>query len=140
MISAYHFAPKSIAAATRRFFEKAVEEYELFTSDVTIAELEKAKNDVREKSLKVIEAFKVKIVPITNEAMDLASEYVKRGVIPARYHPDAEHIAVASVFGFDVLTSWNLSHIVRLKTKRLVRIINEEFSYPVPEIVRPDEI
>jgi len=30
-------------------------------------------------------------------------------VIPARYHPDAEHIAVASVFGFDVLTSWNLS-------------------------------
>jgi hypothetical protein len=79
-------------------------------------------------------------VPITNEAMDLASEYVKRGVIPARYHPDAEHIAVASVFGFDVLTSWNLSHIVRLKTKRLVRIINEEFSYPVPEIVRPDEI
>jgi len=36
--------------------------------------------------------------------------------------------------------SWNLSHIVRLKTKRLVRIINEEFSYPVPEIVRPDEI
>jgi len=71
VISAYHFAPKSIAAATRRFFEKAVEEYELFTSDVTIAELEKAKNDVREKSLKVIEAFKVKIVPITNEAMDL---------------------------------------------------------------------
>jgi hypothetical protein len=121
VISAYHFAPKSIAAATRRFFEKA-------------------KNDVREKSLKVIEAFKAKIVPITNEAMDLASEYVKRGVIPARYHPDAEHIAVASVFGFDVLTSWNLSHIVRLKTKRLVRIINEEFSYPVPEIVRPDEI
>jgi hypothetical protein len=38
---------------------------------VTIAELEKAKNDVREKSLKVIEAFKVKIVPVTNEAMDL---------------------------------------------------------------------
>ena len=100
---------KSIAATTRRFFEKAVEEYELFTSDVTIAELEKAKNDVREKSLKVIEAFKAKIVPITNEAMDLASEYVKRGVIPARYHPDAEHMAVASVFGFDVLTSWNLS-------------------------------
>jgi hypothetical protein len=60
VISAYHFAPKSIAAATRRFFEKA-------------------KNGVREKSLKVIEAFKVKIVPITNEAMDLASEYVREG-------------------------------------------------------------
>jgi len=141
VISAYHFAPRSIVAVTRRFFERAIrEKYELFTSDVTIAELEKAKTDVREKSLKVIEAFNVKIVSMTGEAMDLAGEYVKRGVIPARYRPDAEHIAVASVFGFDVLTSWNLSHIVKLKTKRLVRIINEELGYLVPDIVRPDEV
>jgi hypothetical protein len=77
---------------------------------------------------------------MTVKAMDLAGEYVKRGVIPARYRTDAEHIAVASVFGFDVLTSWNLSHIVKLKTKRLVKVINEEFGYPVPEIVRPDEV
>lgn len=63
MISAYHFAPRLIVATTRRFFEKAVrEKYELFTSDVTIAELEKANREVREKSLKVIETFDVKVV------------------------------------------------------------------------------
>ena len=141
VISAYHFAPRLIVVATRRFFEKAVkEEYELFTSDVTIAELEKADREVREKSLKVIEIFKVKVVSIAVEAKDLADKYVKRGVIPARYRPDAEHIAVASVMDFDVLTSWNLAHIVKLKTKRMVRIMNEELGYPVPEIVRPDEV
>jgi len=141
VISAYHFAPRLIVVATRRFFENAVrEKHELFTSDVTIAELEKADREVREKSLKVIEAFDVKVVSMTVEARDLADEYVKRGVIPARYRPGAEHIAVASVLGFDVLTSWNLAHIVKLKTKRMVRIINEELGYPVPEIVRPDEV
>jgi hypothetical protein len=42
VISAYHFAPKLIISPTRRFFEKVImERYELFTSDVTIAELEK---------------------------------------------------------------------------------------------------
>jgi len=59
---------------------------------------------------------------------------------PARYRPDAEHIAVASVLGFDVLVSWNLAHTVRLKTKRMVRAINEGLGYPVPEIVRPNEV
>jgi len=141
VISAYHFAPRLIVTATRRFFEKAVrEKHELFTSDVTIAELEKADRDVREKSLKVIQTFDIKVVSRTVEARDLAEEYIKRGVIPARYRPDAEHIAVASVSDFNVLTSWNLTHIVKLKTKRMVRIINEELSYPVPEIVRPDEV
>lgn len=141
VISAYHFAPRLIVAATRRFFEKAVrEKYELFTSDVTIAELEKANREVREKSLKVIETFDVKVVSMAVEARNLADDYVKRGVIPERYRPDAEHIAVASVLGFDVLTSWNLAHIVKLKTKRMVRIINEELGYQVPEIVRPDEV
>jgi len=141
VISAYHFAPRLIVFATKSFFEKAVKEkYELFTADVTIAELEKADEEVREKSLKVIETFNVKVVSRTAEARNLADEYVSKGVIPARYRPDAEHIAVASVSGFDVLVSWNLSHIVRLKTKRMVRIINEEHDYPVPEILRPDEV
>ncbi|KPV65369.1 MAG: hypothetical protein AOA65_0231 [Candidatus Bathyarchaeota archaeon BA1] len=141
VISAYHFAPRLIVVATRRLFENAVrEKHKLFTSDVTIAELEKADREVREKALKVIETFDVKVVSMTVEARDLANEYVKRGVIPAMYRPDAEHIAVASVLGFDVLTSWNLAHIVKLKTKRMVRIINEELGYPVPEIVRPDEV
>ena len=90
--------------------------------------------------MKVIETFDIKVVSRTVEARDLAEEYIKRGVIPARYRPDAEHIAVASVSDFNVLTSWNLTHIVKLKTKRMVRIINEELSYPVPEIVRPDEV
>jgi len=141
VISAYHFAPKTILSLTKRFFEKAMKEkYELFTSDVTIAELEKASKEVREKSVKIIENFKVKIVSRTAEAKELADEYIKREVIPERYRPDAEHIAIASVMNFDVLVSWNLAHIVKLKTKKMVRIINEEMGYPVPEIVRPDEI
>jgi len=141
VISAYHFAPRLIMSLTRRFFEKALREgYELYTSDITIAELEKASKEVREKSLKIIETFKVKVVSRVAEAKELADEYIKRGVIPERYRPDAEHIAVASVMDFDVLASWNLAHIVKLKTKRMVRIINEEMGYPVPELVRPDEV
>lgn len=73
---------------------------------------------MREKSLGVIQAFKVRVVSRPVEAVDLADEYVKRGMIPGRYRPDAEHIAVASVTGFEVLVSWNLTHIVKFKKRR----------------------
>lgn len=141
VVSAYHFAPKPMMLATRRFFERAVEEgYELFTSDVAVAEFEKAREEVKGKSLKIVQRFKIRIVSKPGEADDLADKYIEGGVIPRRYRPDAEHIAVASVMGFDVLVSWNLAHIVRFKTKRMVRIINGEQGYPVPEILRPDEV
>lgn len=61
-------------------------------------------------------------------------------MIPAKYRADAEHIAVASVEGFDALASWNLRHIVKLKTKSLVKLINREMGCSVPEIIRPDEV
>lgn len=141
VVSAYHFAPKPMMSATRDFFERAMEEeYELFTSDVAVAEFERAREEVKEKSLKVIQEFKIRIVSKPAEADDLADEYIEREVIPRRYRPDAEHIAVASVMGFDVLVSWNLAHIVKFKTKRMVRIINGECNYSVPEILRPDEV
>jgi len=141
VISAYHFAPKSMMSATRLFFEKAAEEgYELYTSEVTIAELEKAREEVKEKSLDIIRRFGLKVAPRTIEARELAEEYVNRGMIPGKYRMDAEHIAIASVLGYDVLVSWNLAHIVKLKTKRMVQIINREKGYKVPVIIRPDEV
>ena len=141
VICAFYFAPKPMLSATRSFFRKAVKEgYELYTSEVTIAELERARDDVKKKSLRVIQRFKVRIIPMRAEAKKLAEEYVKRGMIPAKYRMDAEHIAIASVMGYDVLVSWNLTHIVRLKTKRMTYLINSERGYPTPEIVRPDEV
>lgn len=141
VISAYHFAPKLMKSATRLFFEKASKEgYELYTSEVTIAELEKARVEVREKSLGIIRRFGLKVAPRTSEARELADEYVKRGMIPGKYRMDAEHIAIASTMGYDVLVSWNLAHIVKLKTKRMVQIINREKGYMVPVIIRPDEV
>jgi predicted nucleic acid-binding protein len=114
--------------------------YELFTSDVTILELDSAREDIRENLLEVIQKYRIKIVSITDAARRLAQEYVARGMIPAKYRADAEHIAVASLEGFDALASWNLRHIVKLKTKSMVRLINRETGYSIPEIIRPDEV
>lgn len=71
------------------------------------------------------------------EVEALAQEYVSRGIIPVNHIEDATHIAVATVFSVDVLVSWNFRHIVKLKTKREVNVVNVLLGYNQLEIVEP---
>jgi len=141
VISAYHFGKDSILRATRKFYDVCMEKgYGLCTSDVTLREIDRSSPSAQEKLYWVVEEFRVQIRVLTDEADRLAQEYVRRNVIPSKFRADAEHIAVCSVNGFEVLASWNLRHIVNLRTKMMVKAINTELGYMTPDIVRPDEV
>lgn len=71
---------------------------------------------------------------------DTSQSYLKTGVMPTEFAADAEHIAAATVLDAAVLVSWNLRHIVNVRTKMMVKEINSKFGYKVPDIVRPDEV
>ena len=82
-VSAYYFPPKTMMLAARRFSERAREEkYELFTSDATAVEFEKAREEVRGKPLTFAEKLEVRIVSKTARADDLADKYIEEDVIP----------------------------------------------------------
>jgi hypothetical protein len=79
----------------------------------------------------------VRLSSESGEIESLAREYVRRGIIPAKHIEDALHIAVASVNSIDVLVSWNFAHIVKLKTKREVNVVNVFLGYSQIELVEP---
>ena len=114
--------------------------YELFTSDLTLAEAEQGSKIIQRKIIRVIKLFGLRTLHLNEESLILADHYMKQGVIPAKVLPDAQHIAVASTSGMEVLVSWNLRHIVNLHTKLKVKEINTHFGYVIPDIVRPDEM
>jgi hypothetical protein len=76
----------------------------------------------------------------TLECYELASEYIKKGIIPLRYEDDAFHIAVVSVNNVDAIISWNFKHIVKLKTKKEVLGVNTLMGYKEIEIYSPLEV
>jgi hypothetical protein len=41
-----------------------------------------------------------------------------------RYAEDAYHIAIADIHEMDFLLSWNFKHIVRRKTRDIVKMVN----------------
>jgi hypothetical protein len=53
---------------------------------------------------------------------------------------DARHLAVAVVARVDAVVSWNLRHMVKLKTRREVNAVNLLNGYPVIEIVTPSDV
>lgn len=74
------------------------------------------------------------------ELRDYEEEYLSKGIFPERYKDDAIHVAVAVANNIDFLISWNFRHLVKVKTRRMVNLINEILGYPHIEIIAPPEL
>lgn len=97
-------------------------------SDLTLQELELARNEVREKVKEIPDQNRVGI-GINDEAIQLAETYISEGALTNKSYNDALHIALATLNNSDVLASWNFKHIVNLDRIRLYNSINLRFGY-----------
>lgn len=123
---------------TERFFEN-VDKLDVYISEVVLAEIGKTRNtQLRNKLQKLVTSFN--ILPIDEEGRTLAEEYVRHGAIPEDYSEDALHIAIATINGMNYLLSWNFEHLVKVKTRRIVSMVNTSLGYPYLEIVTPAEV
>lgn len=113
-------------------------QYDVYISEMVIEELNAAPEHLREKYLAKVANFT--ILPITKEADELAAKYVNEGIFPEKYYDDALHVAVASVNDIEYLLSWNFKHLVKVKTRRLVSLVNSTEDYSIVEIIAPPEL
>lgn len=110
-----------------------------FVSQAVVDEL--AATPDEEKRAKLLELVEgVTILPITEEVEKLAQKYLDENAFPVKKRLDAQHVAVASVNKLDIIISWNFEHIVRVKTRKRVKAVNDLLGYHTPEIVVPEEV
>ena len=77
---------------------------------------------------------------LDTEILTLAQAYVEANIFTPKKINDALHVAVATVHHMDYLVSWNFRDLVRVKTRRLVNLVNAQRNYPTVEIVAPAEL
>jgi len=75
----------------------------------------------------------------TDEAYDLAMEYISEKVVGQTSFADCLHIALATVNRADFLISWNFKHIVNVHRIRGYNSINIKNGYRILEIRSPRE-
>jgi predicted nucleic acid-binding protein len=112
--------------------------YKLVISDLTEKELVNAPETVRTllKDLGV----DFDLVNVTQESIDLATEYVKEKVVGQTSIDDCIHIATATINNVDLLISWNFKHIVNVQRIRGYNSINIKNGYSSLEIRSPKDL
>lgn len=133
-------APNSRGITLRLFKEIVKGFYEIYTSDVTIAEISDAPANKRTQMEKVILKYQPMILEYNEECEALTKRYMELPIIPPRFERDAQHIAIAVVNNLDVIISWNLRHIVKVKTRREVNAVNKLAGYKEIDISTPEEV
>jgi predicted nucleic acid-binding protein len=123
---------------TEDFF-KMSGEFDFYISEVTVAELNLTP-DIKLKEKMQNLTKNIPILKLSNDDEELAAVYVLKNAIPSDYSEDALHIASAVLNNMDYLVSWNFKHIVKLKTKNIVKMINTLKKYKNIEIITPAEI
>ena len=123
-----------------QLFWKDIYEYNVFISELelVIDEIKGASQPLQDKMFEKIANFTS--LPITDEAQDLAETYIKNEIFPEKYFDDALHTALASTNRIGILVSWNFTHLVKIKTRRMVALINAIYNYNPVEIISPPEL
>jgi len=123
---------------TREFWNK-LDDFDIHTSTLVKKEVEQVEDkQLKQKLLRLIENHE--ILKLSDEAKKLGKEYIKNKIIPEKAEADAYHIAIATVNQMDFLVSWNFRHMVKVKTKRMVNIVNLQNGYKTIEIIAPPEL
>ena len=125
---------------TKLFFQQ-LEQYEAYISLTVLGEISRTKNQAKlEQLLKLIDIHQPIVLESTPEAERLAQAYIYNGVLTAKHRIDAEHIAITAVFDLDIIVSWNMGDIVRLKTRQGVNAVNLLKGYRELEVITPQEV
>ncbi len=126
---------------TGKFFEDIKrDKYEIYISELVIAEIDETEEDKKFKLKNLIEEYQPFELTANSNVEELSEKYLSASIVPARYGNDVIHIAFAVANDLDVVVSWNLRHIVKLKTKLEVNGINKISGYKEIEICTPEEV
>ena len=126
----------------RRFFEAVeVGEFEPYTSEYVIEEIEETRDTVRRvEMMKLVDDCGVIVFPKDDRAEWLADKYIEATAIPAKHRIDALHIASATVHDLDFIVSQNFEHIIKDRAIRLTAEVNEAEGYDGIGIYEPGEV
>lgn len=131
---------KEFSADTIPFFDAVVKgQFIIIISDLLEAELLRAPQQVQD-FLVTIPMTQIESIRLTQDAADLADEYILAKVVGPISRADCQHIAMATLAKADILVSWNFKHIVNLDKIRGYNGINYQLGHNMIEIRTPKEI
>lgn len=132
--------PKRVSIAEALVRKIKLGNYESFTSRLTLEEVSKAPEGIREGLVNILKDLELPVLVESEESLEFADLLVKQRVIPRRFRDDARHIAIAIFYDLDCLVSWNYRHMVNIRVKKMVTSLCIREGFKPIDIVSPEEV
>jgi len=134
------FFDEEFEKPTKALFEKLKQKEIIFVvSDLLRKELINAPDNVH-SLLENYEQECFELVNLTEEAKNLANDYIAEKVIGKTSLEDCQHIAMATINKVDILASWNFKHIVNINRIRGYNSVNLKNGFQTLEIRNPKDL
>jgi hypothetical protein len=124
---------------TKKFFKKVeTSNTILLKSDVVDDELTGSPKKVQD-FVQTIPSKKIQTLQLTEEAIELAQQYIHENIVGKASRADCFHIAIATIQKADLLVSWNFKHIVNIQKIHGFNAVSLKYGYQTLEIRNPRE-
>ena len=133
-------APEKRAETLKLFEEIRGGKYEVYVSELVIAEIDNAQEAKRTILKKLMDDYQPLELEMDGSVEELSDKYLSANIVPSKYENDVLHIAYAVAHDMDVVVSWNMKHIVKLKTRMEINGINRIYGYKEIELCTPEEV
>lgn len=112
--------------------------FDLRTSDITVEEAGRGDPAARARRLGALAG--ILVLPLSEEAVKLSKELLRKRALPAKALNDALHVAISAVHGVDYLLTWNCRHLDNAEVKPVIRRVCASYGCAGPEICTPQEL
>ena len=133
-------APERRAITERFFRDEEIRKFDLYVSEIVLAEINDAPEPKRGLLLKKIGIYNPEILYLNKDVDAVAEEYLKNGLLTEKHIDDIYHLSYATVNGLDILLSWNMRHLVKRRTQLIVELTNKALGYRELEVWTPEEL
>jgi hypothetical protein len=123
---------------TREWWETKRAGYELYASEIVVAEAERGDPSAARARLAVL--ADLPRLAATTESEFLAPILLRETRLPPAAFLDMSHVSIASVHGMQYLLTWNCRHIANAAVIRIVERICRLHGYEPPVICTPEEL
>jgi predicted nucleic acid-binding protein len=126
-------------ASTLKFWEVAkTSAYDVYISDVTIAEMMRCPEPKRSILLDRMDEIKYTVIVVDAEIDNVAQKFVENGILMPASLDDCRHMACAIVRRCDYIISWNFKHIVNVRAIKGVKVVSVLTGYDEVAICTPE--
>ena len=119
-------------AITRTWWERHRHRYELVTSEVVLVEA--GSGDAAVAAQRLVAMRGVRVLADSPEVDFVATELIRRRLLPAKARLDAVHVAYAAVYQVEFLATWNCRHLANPKIRSAIKTLFDELDKHVPVI------